>query len=123
MRTALSSKPSNLSEALWGELGGAAGLTQGIAFSGAVEGLPSKFELGALAGATIAVATLAVAELWSARTGTPLRPVFVDRRLASAVFRCERLLKAEGWSLADRWDPIAGDYRAKDGWIRLHTNY
>lgn len=21
------------------------------------------------------------------------------------------------------WDPIAGDYEARDGWIRLHTNY
>ncbi len=24
--------------------------------------------------------------------------------------------------MAPPWDPIAGDYRAKDGWIRLHTN-
>ena len=28
-----------------------------------------------------------------------------------------------GWSLPDIWDPIAGNYQAHDGWIRLHTNY
>jgi hypothetical protein len=25
--------------------------------------------------------------------------------------------------LPELWDPIAGNYRAEDGWIRLHTNY
>ena len=27
-----------------------------------------------------------------------------------------------GWSLPAPWDPIAGDYATRDGWIRLHTN-
>jgi hypothetical protein len=27
-----------------------------------------------------------------------------------------------GWSPPPPWDPVAGDYRARDGWIRLHTN-
>jgi hypothetical protein len=27
-----------------------------------------------------------------------------------------------GWALPSPWDPIAGDYAAADGWIRLHTN-
>lgn len=27
-----------------------------------------------------------------------------------------------GWSVPPPWDPIAGDYAAADGWIRLHTN-
>jgi hypothetical protein len=27
-----------------------------------------------------------------------------------------------GWTPAPVWDPIAGDYRTSDGWIRLHTN-
>jgi hypothetical protein len=31
-------------------------------------------------------------------------------------------IKPIGWTLSSPWDPIAGDYRAVDGWIRLHTN-
>ncbi|EQD38954.1 CoA transferase, CAIB/BAIF family protein, partial [mine drainage metagenome] len=27
-----------------------------------------------------------------------------------------------GWKPPAPWDPIAGDYPARDGWIRLHTN-
>jgi hypothetical protein len=26
------------------------------------------------------------------------------------------------WTLPALWDPIAGDYKLEDGWIRLHTN-
>lgn len=28
-----------------------------------------------------------------------------------------------GWQRPPLWDPIAGNYRTADGWIRLHTNY
>ena len=112
-----------LSERLWSELGGARDLAGKISLSGVSENLASPFEVGALASATVAVATLAAAELWSARTGEPPRRVIIDRRLAGASFCCERLVKPQGWTLPDRWDPIIGDYRAKDGWIRLHTNY
>jgi hypothetical protein len=31
-------------------------------------------------------------------------------------------IKPVGWTLPSPWDPIAGDYPAADGWIRLHTN-
>jgi crotonobetainyl-CoA:carnitine CoA-transferase CaiB-like acyl-CoA transferase len=31
-------------------------------------------------------------------------------------------LRPQGWELPAPWDPIAGDYRSADGWIRLHTN-
>src|SRR5262249_10894292 len=44
----------------------------------------------------------------------------VDRRLASFWFGLS--IRPIGWSLPAPWDPIAGDYRAADGWIRLHTN-
>jgi hypothetical protein len=49
--------------------------------------------------------------------------VTVDRGHAAAAFRSERYASAIGWSLPSGWDPIAGDYRTRDGWIRLHTNY
>ncbi|MYM56609.1 CoA transferase [Thalassovita mangrovi] len=46
--------------------------------------------------------------------------VSVNRRRAE--LWCGMTLKAEGWTLPDSWDPVAGNYRARDGWIRLHTN-
>jgi hypothetical protein len=65
-----------------------------------------------------------VASLWSVRQGgAALPPVYVDRVHASVAFRSERYIEAIGWNLPAVWDPIAGDYRASDGWIRMHTNY
>ena len=55
----------------------------------------------------------------AARHGTA-PSVRVDRRLASFWFHWT--VKPEGWSLPPQWDPLAGDYPARDGWIRLHTN-
>ena len=108
---------------LWAVLGGTPPTAREVEFSGPAGGLPSKFEVGALASACIAVATLAAAQLWARRRGEAMRKVRIDRRLAAAAFRCERLLAPQGWELPQIWDPIAGDYAAADGWIRLHTNY
>jgi hypothetical protein len=81
--------------------------------------LTSAFPVSDLAAAAIAAAGLAVAELIAARFGD-WPTVTVDRRLASFWFA--GTLRPEGWSLPPAWDPIAGDYAASDGWIRLHTN-
>ncbi len=83
----------------------------GIAGSG---DLPSVFAVSDLAAAAIGTAGGAIAEL----IGAP--GVTVDRRLASFWFGTT--LRPDGWSLPPAWDPIAGDYAAADGWIRLHTN-
>jgi hypothetical protein len=32
------------------------------------------------------------------------------------------LIEPQGWSLPPPWDSIAGDYAARDGWLKLHTN-
>jgi hypothetical protein len=85
-------------------------------------GLPSAYDVGTFATATIAAATAAIAAVQSARSGAS-PTVHVDRGHASAAFKCERLLAAQGWTLPPVWDPIAGDYLAQDGFIRLHTNY
>jgi hypothetical protein len=71
----------------------------------------------------VAAATLAAAEFHAARNGMPPGQVTVDSRAASAAFSCEALFTPVGWALPDIWDPIAGNYQAQDGWIRLHTNY
>src|SRR5215469_16299939 len=44
----------------------------------------------------------------------------VDRRLCGLWFGWS--LRPQGWVMPNPWDPIAGDYKARDGWIRLHTN-
>ncbi|MEM6463134.1 MAG: CoA transferase [Pseudomonadota bacterium] len=81
--------------------------------------LPSWFAVSDLASASIGLAGLALAE-WQARHNSPPAKVTVDRRLASLWFGMT--LRPIGWELPSPWDPIAGDYCAQDGWIRLHTN-
>ena len=113
--------PGALLGEIWRSLGGDARAPERVAFSGA-PALASAFEVSALASATVAAATLAASDLWAARGGGT-RDIAIDRRLADAAFACERLLVAEGWELAKVRDALTGDYRAADGWIRLHMNY
>jgi len=82
-------------------------------------GLPSVFPVSDLASAAIATAAMSIGELILATTGK--RPsVTVDRRLSSMWFGLS--IRPIGWTLPAPWNSIAGDYRARDGWIRLHTN-
>jgi len=103
---------------VWRGVGGGAEHLEYLTFS-ASGSLPSAFAVTDLACATVGAAGLAVAE-WVHATSGHFPPVKVDRRLASFWF--ESTLRPEGWSLPSRWDAVAGDYRASDGWIRLHTN-
>ena len=81
--------------------------------------LPSAFSVTDLATAAVAAAALAAARLIEVHTGR--RPhVEVDRRLSSLWFGWS--LHPDGWQLPPPWDPIAGDYRTTDGWIKVHTN-
>ncbi|MFT6302198.1 MAG: crotonobetainyl-CoA:carnitine CoA-transferase CaiB-like acyl-CoA transferase [Granulosicoccus sp.] len=69
--------------------------------------------------AGIAAAVLEVqrlrASVWSLDT-----PATVNRELAAAWSL--NSVQPIGWSLPAVWDEYAGDYKCKDGWIRLHTN-
>jgi len=123
-------KPSEIERGLfatlWRELGGSQAWTEQVEWVGAEHTLPSVYEVNALASAAVAAASLAVAELSAARTGTAGyagRSVTVQREHAAAAFGCERHLVALGWQLPAVWDPLAGDYVCRDGFIRLHTNY
>jgi crotonobetainyl-CoA:carnitine CoA-transferase CaiB-like acyl-CoA transferase len=82
--------------------------------------LPSAFAVGDLAQASMAAAAGTLASLISSRTGRPAPRVTVDRELASAWFAAS--IRPQGWRLLPAWDAIAGDYRAGDGWIKIHTN-
>lgn len=108
---------------LWLMLGGRADACSAVQLTGPRRGLASVYEVSMLASASIAAASLAVSELQAARTGRALRAVSVDRAHADAAFIAERHLRALGWQLPEVWDPIAGDYATRDGYIRLHTNY
>ncbi|MBK7948020.1 MAG: CoA transferase [Deltaproteobacteria bacterium] len=81
--------------------------------------LASCFDVTGLAVASIAAAGGELARYAASDEGAVGR-VEVDRRLASMWFGFS--LRPEGWALPSPWDPIAGDYPTRDGWIRLHTN-
>ncbi|MGY3438110.1 MULTISPECIES: CoA transferase [unclassified Marinovum] len=78
--------------------------------------LPSVYAVSDFASATIAAAGAAFAEL----SGHSAADVTVDRRRASLWF--DMTLRPDGWDLPSIWDPIAGNYATRDGFIRLHTN-
>lgn len=80
--------------------------------------LQSCFPVTDLAVASIAAAALALTCL-PAKGPSP-STITVDRRLSSLWFGFS--LRPFGWTMPAAWDPVAGDYAAADGWIRLHTN-
>ena len=112
-----------LAARVWELAGGPPEIAEVLRISGPRTVLPSYFDVTGLATATVSAAALAAAEFAAARNGTSPRPVSVDSHAASAAFAAERLFTPVGWSLPPLWDPVSGNYRAEDGWIRLHTNY
>jgi hypothetical protein len=85
--------------------------------------LPAAFDVTGLAIGAVSVATLAAAQLLATRRGSAMAEVAVDSKACCASFAAEGLFAPTGWELPPLWDPIAGNYRAGDAWIRLHTNY
>ncbi|CRK55878.1 CAIB/BAIF family protein [Alloactinosynnema sp. L-07] len=84
--------------------------------------VPGPYRVADAATWCVEQATLAAAELLRAR-GTDPGPVSVDPAHAMAAFRSERHLLIDGESTGDLWSPLSGDYKAADGWVRLHCNY
>ncbi len=110
-------------QTFWAALDGDPDRLNDVRIKGQPGALPSVYDVTGLATAVVAAATLAVAEFGAVRAGAGFPAVRVNRLAASAAFRSEALLQPLGWQLPQMWDPIAGDYPASDGWIRLHTNY
>ncbi|SDI91269.1 CoA-transferase family III [Actinokineospora alba] len=84
--------------------------------------LPGPFRVAHAAARCVEGVTQAAAELLRER-GTDPGPVSVDVRHAAAAFRSERQVLVDGRSPGDTWAPLSGDYRAADGWVKLHCNY
>lgn len=103
---------------LWSALGGEAKFVEKARFAGQ-GALPSAFAVSDFAAAATANAGLALSEWIGVRSGY-MPSLCVDRRLASLWFGFS--IVPQGWELPPAWDAIAGDYKASDGWIRLHTN-
>ena len=110
--------PKSLAAALWSELDGPAQALDHLSFKGQGN-LSSSFAVSDFAAAATSVAALALAE-WVSLSGRAFPSVTLDRRLCDLWF--SKSLKPIGWALPPQWDPIAGNYLANDGWIRLHTN-
>jgi CoA-transferase family III len=102
----------------WTAIGGTKDAVSSICFVGD-GGLPSAYPVTDFASAVTATAALAILELLEKRSGNAQRAT-VDRRLASFWFHLS--IHPMGWKLPPAWDPIAGDYPTRDGFIRLHTN-
>ncbi|WP_221891047.1 CoA transferase [Microbispora sp. KK1-11] len=99
--------------------------------------LPSVFPLGTMAAASAGALAAAVAA-YAARAGEsgeegpggrqPARAelgdpdVTIDVRHAAVAFQSERHFRVDGKAM-DVWAALSGDYRASDGWIRLHCNF
>lgn len=105
-------------KSFWTALDGAPAVLESIHVTGAGE-LPSAFAVTDFACAAVAAAALGIRELVYVDKG-PRPNIQVDRRLTSFWFAFS--IRPIDWALPAPWDPIAGDYPAKDGWIRLHTN-
>jgi hypothetical protein len=81
-------------------------------------GLVAAWDVDGLATGAVAAFADAVVALLAAAGHE--RSATVDAALVGGWFR--QALRPVGWALPSPWDPIAGDYEAADGWIRLHTN-
>jgi CoA-transferase family III len=79
-------------------------------------GLPGTFRVADAAVASVGAALLAAARLLG------VRRVALGVAPATGAFLADRLLRVDG-NPPQVWDPIAGDYRTRGGWVRLHTNY
>ena len=121
--TGQTSELGDLAAQVWALAGGTPEVAERFTPCGPRTVLPSVFDVTGLATASVAAASLAAAEFHAIRNSEPVAAVSVDSRAACAAFAAEALFTPVGWALPELWDPIAGNYRARDGWVRLHTNY
>ena len=106
-------------EALWRVAGLPADALQHLSLTGIEPVLPSSFAVGTAAQASLAAAALAAAEIGRRRNGLR-QQVTVDMRLAALECACRFTIDGR---VPEPWDKIAGLYRCRDGWVRLHTNF
>jgi crotonobetainyl-CoA:carnitine CoA-transferase CaiB-like acyl-CoA transferase len=105
----------------WAALGGDRALLDRVTFRGGGS-LPARLPVMELARATVAVCSLAAAEL-AARRGDGVVPaVRVDDGAVTTAFRSDRLVRVDGVAPAT-FAPLSRFWRTADGWVRTHANY
>ncbi|MFE4604834.1 carnitine dehydratase, partial [Kitasatospora indigofera] len=106
----------------WTALGGDEALLERVSFHGP-PGLPdARLPVRELARATVAVCSLAAAELTAARGGRAVPAVRTDEDAVATAFVSERHLRIDGRA-ATTFAPLSGFWRTADGWVRTHANY
>src|ERR1700716_1121975 len=114
--------PREILADIWTSAGGDPSALGAVTLTGEEPQLPSSFRVAAAARASIAAAGLAAAQIWQLRSGQS-QDVAVDMRHAVVECRSERYLRVDGKPPPPAWDAIAGVYKARDGFVRLHTNF
>ncbi|GAA3981428.1 CoA transferase [Streptomyces marokkonensis] len=106
----------------WAALGADSSLLDRVSYGGPSGGLPARLPVMELARATVAVCSLAAAELTSVRTRHPVPRVRVADEAVATAFLSDRLVRVGGqaWST---FSPLSRFWRATDGWVRTHANY
>lgn len=107
---------------LWAGAGGDPSALNAIKLTGTAPILPSSFAVDTAAQVTIAAAALAATEIWKLRSGEG-QDVAVDLEHAVVECRSERYLRLDDKPPPPAWDAIAGVYKVRDGFVRLHTNF
>ncbi|MEV0275781.1 CoA transferase [Streptomyces sp. NPDC050610] len=106
----------------WAALGGDPAHLAAISHHGPDDALPARLPVRELARSTVAVASLAAAELSAARAGGPLPAVRVDDGAVATAFVSERHLRIDGRG-GSTFAPLSRFWHTADGWLRTHANY
>jgi crotonobetainyl-CoA:carnitine CoA-transferase CaiB-like acyl-CoA transferase len=114
--------PREILRDIWTSAGGEAAALDALTLTGDEPQLPSSFRVAAAAQVSVAATGLAAAEIWKMRSGQA-QQVAVDMRHAVVECRSERYLRVDDKPPPPAWDAIAGVYKTRDGFVRLHTNF
>ena len=114
--------PREILSDVWTATGGEPSALDSLTLTGDERQLPSSFRVAAAAQVSVAASALAAAEIWKLRSGQG-QDVTVDMRHATVECRSERYLRVDDKPPPPAWDAIAGVYKARDGFVRLHTNF
>ncbi|MER5747547.1 CoA transferase [Streptomyces sp. NPDC002225] len=109
-------------EQAWTALGGGPALLDRVGADGPGGLLPSRLPVRELARSTVAVCSLAAAELAARRTGRPVGRVRVDEAAVATAFVSERHLRIDGRAPVT-FAPLSRFWPCADGWVRTHANY
>jgi len=114
--------PREILSDIWTAAGGEASALDALTLTGDEPQLPSSCRVAAAAQVSVAATGLAAAAIWKMRSGEA-QDVAVDMRHAVVECRSERYLRVDGKPPPPAWDAIAGVYKTRDGFVRLHTNF